>query len=413
MDNMETAATTLLHKKDTILLEGNLGLLCNQTSFSFIHRKYLFSLLAERGNLKRVFIPEHGLFGELQDQVPLDATAFYEDLAPGVTFVSLYQRDKERSLKIKAALLRDLDGIIIDLREVGSRYYTYLTTTQYLFDVLKENNLTPQVYVLDHPNPAGRQVEGTPMPTEFASFIGLAGLPHRYGLTFGELCRFFRDCSGGQFPLEIIPFGADERIFPIPPSPNIPDVETCQLYSGQCLFEGTTLSEGRGTTKPFQLIGAPFIRWDQLDKIIKTMSLLTAPVPESIKGVILRPLCFIPVFHKWQNEMCTGFQLHLTGKPFHALLYTLVLMRSFLENLPGVMFWRPGVYEYGNDKPAIELLTGDDQLLEFINGHSSLIVVLEYLIQAELSWIQKADSYRLYESNLKRISFDNTYGEAP
>lgn len=182
----------LLEKKDEVLFDGRLGLLCNQTSFDIERREYLFQSLARRGNLKRIFLPEYGLFAELQDQIPLISTQIYEYLNLNVEFISLYG-DSENSLVIAPKHLADLDAFVIDIQDVGSRYYTFATTISYIFDVLTQQHYSPVIYVIDRPNPAGRQVEGTLLSKDYASFVRRPGLPHRHGLTIGELCHFYKD----------------------------------------------------------------------------------------------------------------------------------------------------------------------------------------------------------------------------
>ena len=159
------------------------------------------------------------------------------------------------------------------------------------------------ILVLDKPNPAGRGVEGTRMTKEFSSFIGIEGLPHRHGLTIGELCRYFRRKLNATWQLVINPARDKNTIF-IPPSPNIPTVNTCRLYSGQCLWEGSNISEGRGTTLPFEMIGSPFLRW------LFEEEWNSPKHPAFDKHVYLRPVKFIPVFHKYTGRSLLWFARH-------------------------------------------------------------------------------------------------------
>ena len=349
---MDNQITKFLEIKDTILKDGKLGLLCNQTAYDFKLGKYLFEILADRKVLKRVFIPEHGLFSELQDQVPLDSTDLYKELAPDVEFISLYQTSKEL-LKVSCELLDDLDALLIDIQDTGCRYFTYISTISYIFEVIKKNNIDIKVYVIDRPNPAGRRVEGTIMSTEYSSFVGIEGVPHRQGLTIGEMCLFMRDQVNGEFPVKVIPLDDVNSSFVIQPSPNIPTRKTSFVYSGQCLFEGTVMSEGRGTTKPFKVIGAPFIKWTDLIKIKSEIEYHNSKYESVSSGVILRPLCFIPAFHKFTNELCRGFHLHLTDTKFHSLLYSLILLHFMNKHLTDVNIWREGEYEFGSNKNSI------------------------------------------------------------
>jgi uncharacterized protein YbbC (DUF1343 family) len=407
------SAVPLWDDPDPVLRDGRLGLLCNQAAWHRETGEYLFETLYARGNLKRVFLPEHGLFGELQDQVKLDGTGLYAELGfRDCEFVSLYGSG-ESSLTADPEKLAGLDALVIELQDVGVRYYTFLATLRNIFITLKTHNIPLPVWLLDRENPAGHQVEGTPLKEGYASFIGIAGLPHRYGLTIGELAHYFYAEMGADFPLRIVSWraAAEPRLFPwvIAPSPNIPGFFTAGFYSGQCLWEGTNVSEGRGTARPFEIFGAPWMeklldynrkaalpRWNGADH------------PLSDPGVFLRWLRFIPVFHKYQGQRCFGFQLILKGegtrnagvsnpgKPYHALQHALRLIRFMAEHCEDFSF-RPGKYEAGNDKTAVELLAGDPVLLDYLMGKGPDSAELrKYLQDEEERWIEKTREYRFY-----------------
>ena len=417
---MNIAEKPLLSLSDNVLHEGRVALLCNQTSWDFTEGMYLFELLHRRKTLHRVFMPEHGLFAELQDQEALNSGEFYKCLGlEGVEFVSLYGTT-ESSLSAPLDKLRDLDAIVIDLQDVGCRYYTFISTVDKLFRSLTDHKLTPSVYVIDRPNPAGRQVEGTFIGKEYTSFIGVEGLIHRHGLTFGELCGFLHSRYGAAFPLTVIPYTLDDKYgssyilpgagtgyvktpYSIYPSPNIPSPYTCLVYSGQCLFEGTNLSEGRGTTRPFEIFGAPFL--SSLHYYNRTnghSGWNDRQNPIYSEGAMLRMLHYIPTFHKHAGELCYGFQLHLTGKPYHSLVHSLRIIRFLRENANGFE-WRDGVYEKGNDKIAIELLVGDKLLLDYLSGSASEQHVYHALAEGEEKWMTEADKYTIYPEKLTRI----------
>jgi uncharacterized protein YbbC (DUF1343 family) len=391
---------------DPVLRDGKLGLLCNQSAWHRETGEYLFETLHRRGNLKRVFIPEHGLFGELQDQVTLDDAGAYSGLGFGdCEFVSLYGSG-ESSLTVDPEKLAGLDALVVELQDVGARYYTFLSTLRNLFTVLKTHNITLPVWLLDRENPAGPSVEGTPLKPGYGSFIGIEGLPHRYGLTIGELARYFYAEMEADFPLRIISWraAAEPRLFPwaIAPSPNIPGYFTARFYSGQCLWEGTNVSEGRGTTRPFEVFGAPW-----MEKLLDEAGLPRwngADFPPADPGVFLRWLRFIPVFHKYQDQCCFGFQLVLRGAAqddgspvpaYHALLHALRLIRFTAEQCEDFSF-RPGTYEAGNDKTAIELLAGDPVLLDYLWGRAAFADIREYMRKEEEQWIKRVRGYRFY-----------------
>ncbi|MDR3350881.1 MAG: DUF1343 domain-containing protein [Prevotellaceae bacterium] len=410
---MKIAGKPLLELTDEALCTGRVGLLCNQTSWDFTEGCYLFEQLYRRGRLHRLFMPEHGLFAELQDQEALHSGDFYRCLhLDGVDFVSLYG-SSEASLSAPPEKLNGLDAIVIDLQDVGCRYYTFISTVEKLFRSLTEYHLEPEVYVLDRPNPAGRQVEGIPISKEYASFIGVEGLPHRHGLTFGELCGFLHHRQGATFPLTVIPYPLDRQYAAplalpgagntyaktpcaIYPSPNIPSACTCLVYSGQCLLEGTNLSEGRGTTRPFEIFGAPFLQ--PLHEYNRTHGYHTWNDPQHplySEGARLRMLHFIPTFHKYSGDICYGFQLHLTGKPYHSLLHSLRILR-FLAGFKGFA-WREGAYEKGNDKTAVELLAGHALLLDYLKGQATDSELRQALADSEAAWITGTRPFWIYD----------------
>lgn len=372
-----------LQKTDTT----QLGMFCNQTAFVFEKRKYLIEVLAESSLLHTVFVPEHGLFSELQDQEAVETVEAYRAPAEKVKFVSLYGRTEE-SVRIPAQMLASLTDIVVDIQEVGCRYFTYTTSLAYLIATMAAMPSPPRLWVVDRANPAGRQVEGTPLPAVFSSFIGHAGLPHRHGLSMGELARWLKRFYQGTFELTLILPSSEDFFFQIFPSPNFPTLQTAQLYSGQCLIEATNLSEGRGTTRPFEIIGAPFLSWDKLQRIKHEFELQTDALPWL--NYILRPLQFIPTFHKYANELCGGFQIHLaSGAVNHSLLNSLVLLRIMNEHISDL--WRPGPYEKGNARTALEILVGDELLLEFVQGKETLKATIDYLKHHENQWIRSVE----------------------
>jgi len=384
-----------------VLQSGRLGLLCNQAAWHVETGEYLFETLYKRGVLKRVFTPEHGLFGELQDQIKLDGEGLYKDLGfANCEFVSLYG-SQESSLIADPAKLIDLDALVIELQDVGVRYYTYLSTLRNLFKTLKKENIPLPVWVVDRENPAGPFVEGSPLKPEYASFIGIEGLPHRHGLTIGEMARYFHAEVEADFPLNIVSWQAGARVFPwtISPSPGIPGFFTAGFYSGQCLWEGTNVSEGRGTTRPFEVFGAPWMEnllgYNQkagYDSWNDPRHPLFDP------GASLRWHRFIPIHHKYKDECCFGFQLILRNPngAYHALFHALRIIRFIRTHCEGFSF-RPGKYEAGNDKTAIELLAGDPLILDYIRGEGPKETELrEYFRNNEEEWIEKSRQYRLY-----------------
>lgn len=371
------------------------GLLCNQSAWHPLTGKYTFQSLAETGKLKKVFIPEHGLFGELQDQVKMDDTSAYQQLAENIEWISLYN-SANHSLTASDEQLKAIDTLVIDIQDAGSRYFTFTSTIWLLLKKITELQLTITIIVVDKPNPAGRQVEGTKITGPFASFIGLEGLPHRHGLTIGELCRYFKFKLGACWELIIIPARKKEAVF-ISPSPNIPAISTCTVYSGQCLWEGTNISEGRGTTLPFEMVGAPIMNW------VFTDDWNNPKHPAYNKACFIRPVRFIPVFHKYKDEVCQGLHiLPQSKKEYHSLAHSLQLIKYVKERTPGFE-WREGRYEAFNDKKAIELLVGDQLLLDYLDNKTSWKEIQLKLDKEEREWIAEATPFLIYKQPLQKL----------
>lgn len=401
--------TRLDEQEDLVLRTGRLAVLCNQVAWNPEKGEYLFETLYKKGNLKRVFTPEHGLFAELQDQEKLDHTSVYDSLGlEGVEFVSLYGSD-EASLTAQVDKLSDIDAVIVELQDVGSRYYTFVSTLRNLFNVIHKEGLELSIYILDRENPAGRSVEGTMLRSEYASFIGVEGLPHRHGLTIGEMANLFYTEIGAKFPLHIISYvsrSSTQFMMPwsIPPSPNIPGLFTCNFYTGQCLWEGTNVSEGRGTTRPFELFGAPFMeslisynKENDFDNWNDPNNPLYNP------AVFIRWTKFLPTFHKYAGESCFGFQLLPNpGAQYHALNHSLKIIDFLRQNCEDFAF-REGTYEAGNDRTAIELLLGDKVLVDFVKCGGDFADVREHIKVEEQKWIRKAKKYLLYDDALWRV----------
>ena len=372
---------------DPVLHEGRLGLLCNMTAWSPRCGAYLWEALEKRSVLQRVFAPEHGLFAELQDQLPQDARA-YRSLGLQAEVVSLYG-ETEDSLLVPASQLEDLDVLVVDLQDVGARYYTFATTLSYIFDQLAASRHSLIVWILDRPNPCGRLVEGIALHEDSASFVGRPGLPHRHGLTTAELAAFYRAQTGAEIDLRVVeatePFrwNAD-----VSPSPNMPTARTARVYPGGCLFEGTNLSEGRGTTRPFEFFGAPWLE-----------HLLDAGAPEE-SGAQLRPLRFVPTFHKFADELCYGWQIQVDGSDYASLRHVLRLLRWIRERAPEFR-WRTERYEYRSDRPAIELLAADPVLLEYLRADLSEVELDAALAQGAQAWMATASPFLRYAPRLR------------
>ena len=312
-------------------------------------------LVARRfpGRLTVLFSPQHGLLGEKQDN--MIASADFADPVLHLPVVSLYGP----RLTPPPEALAAVDLILVDLVDVGTRVYTFAATLAKVMEAAAP--LGKKVVVLDHPNPIGGvAVEGNVLRPEWASLVGPYPLPMRHGFSLGELARYYNLTQALNCDLTVIPAAGwrrgdyfDATALPwVMPSPNLPTLDAAMVYPGQVLLEGTNLSEGRGTTRPFELFGAPFLEPGRLlDRLQKT----------ELPGVLLRTACFEPTFHKWAGELCRGFQLHVTDRQaFKPYYTTLALLAVIRELYPEQFAWRQPPYEYESVRLPFDLLTGDD-----------------------------------------------------
>lgn len=305
--------------------------------------------------LKVVFTPKHGFFAQNQDLDPITIAQGVD----GLKWVGLYGKD-ESSLHPLQEDLVNLDILVVDLVDVGSRFHTFQATMLYAMRAAFANGVA--VMVLDRPNPLGGiAVEGPMLLPEWSSFVGVHPIPIRHGLTIGELAILYKEELelGGE--LEVVPCEGwkrsmyfDETGLPwVMPSPNMPSFETALVYPGQCLLEGTNLSEGIGTLHPFQLCGAPFLN---PNLVADTMS------KETLPGVSFRPVSFKPTFDKWQGEQCGGVELLVTDRAVFQPVRTSLALLQHLREISGKHFaWSIEPYEFVKDKLAIDLLLGSDR----------------------------------------------------
>ncbi len=304
-----------------------------------------------------LFSPQHGFFSEKQDNMVESADGV--DPVIGLPVFSLYGLHR----KPTAEMMADLDVLLIDLVDVGTRVYTFLYTMAYCLEAAAE--FGKQVIVLDRPNPVGGdKVEGNLLRPDCASFVGLYPLPMRHGLTFGELARFInREFKIGADVTVVAMRGWRRSMlfrdtgFPwVAPSPNMPTPETALVYPGQVLWEGTNVSEGRGTSLPFEFFGAPYWRHEEMLRLVGETEL---------PGCFLRPIVFQPTSGKWQNEACHGFQLHVTNAQRYLSYRTsLALLQATMALHPGRFRYKEPPYEYEFERLPLDLILGDRQLRE-------------------------------------------------
>ena len=372
-----------------VLLEGGaselekrpFGVLANQASVdrNLDHTK---DLLFHRypNTLKCLFSPQHGFRGEKQDNMIVSSS--YVDSSTGLPVYSLYGENRAPSPE----MLKDIEVLVVDLQDVGTRVYTFIYTMALCMMACRRDG--KKVVVLDRPNPiGGRQVQGNMLETECVSFVGMYPIPMRHGLTVGELALMMNDRFGIGVDLELIRMNGwrRDRMFPeigrpfVPPSPNMPIFETAQVYPGQVIWEGTNVSEGRGTTRPFEMFGAPYINPAELRKRF---------LARGIPGVILREIAFEPTFSKWAGEMCRGFHLHLADAESVDIYYvSLCLLQDVMALHPDRFEWKQPPYEYEYRRMPIDLILGSRKLrLDLEKGVD--------LAKEKAAWEQDFSRYR-------------------
>ncbi len=359
IDRVVTGLERLLGDHSDRIQGKRLGLIANQTTVDMDLRHGIDLLHGRPGTeLKVVFGPEHGLRGSAQDQVEVGDGV---DEHTGLPVRSLYGPNRRPTKD----MLAGLDAIVFDVQDIGSRYYTFIWTMAHAMEACAREGL--EMIVADRPNPIGGElVEGNLIEEGYRSFVGRYPIPNRHGMTAGELARLFNETFDIGCRLTVVPLKGwhrsqwfDQTGLPwILPSPNMPTLDTATVYPGMCLIEGTNLSEGRGTTRPFELVGAPWIDPYRLVQEIEK---------ENLPGVRLRPQWFRPTFHKFAGEVCSGIQHHVEDRlAFRPLRTGVALLRAVHRLWPDRFQWRPPPYEYETERPAIDILAGSDCLREQI-----------------------------------------------
>jgi uncharacterized protein YbbC (DUF1343 family) len=344
-------------------LEGRrVGVVCNPASVDAGLRHIADRLTTHPGaTLAAIFGPQHGFRSDVQDN--MIETGHAHDEVRRVPVYSLYSETREPTPE----MLRDLDVLVIDLQDVGVRIYTYIYTMANCLKAARKQGL--KVIVCDRPNPiGGAQVEGMMLVPGFESFVGMYPIPMRHGMTIGELARLFNEEFGLGADLEVIPMEGWRRdmyfdatgLTWIISSPNIPTFDTTTVYPGSVLFEGTNVSEGRGTTRPFELLGAP---WVVADRFADAMNRRQLP------GVFFRPALFEPTFHKHAGKGCAGCQVHvLDRQTFRAVEAGVALLEAFRASDPDQFGWKQPPYEYEFERMPIDCLAGSSVLREQIEA---------------------------------------------
>lgn len=367
IDPMVRTGLDQIFSKKAVFKGKKVALLAHPASVDSKLHHALDLFLKNKIRLTQLFGPEHGITGTAQD---MDSVESSVDAQTGLPIKSLYGLNLE-SLKPSPTDLKDVDILVCDLQDIGSRYYTFITTMVFCMQACATAG--KKMIVLDRPNPInGVDMEGPLLEKGFESFIGLYPIPVRHGMTIGELALYFNEEEKIGCDLEVIPMKGwkrkmffDETGLPwVPPSPNMPTLDTALVYPGMCLLEATNISEGRGTTKPFEFFGAPYI---QAENLIAALNKLKLP------GVFFRPLSFKPNFQKWAGENCQGAQIHITDrKKFRPYQTGRAVLKTILEMYPVYFKWRGKPYEFVTDIPAIDLLSGSSALRKNLETKSPL-----------------------------------------
>ena len=348
--------TPLEDQPDRALLRGKVGCFCTQNCWDTAKGRWMWEIFQERGNLETVFTPR-------------DA-----ELTPGTNHIAF---DLEK--------LRGLDAVVVEIQDVGVRYFNYTKDVMQLLEMLSLlGEEAPSLYIVDHINPSGRVVEGGAPLVETEMFV--PRVANRHGLTLGELVNLYCQEIGSKLAVHVISAmatKANTQLLPwtIAPASDIPGLFSSYLYSGGGLWNNTTITPGIGTSRPYEYIGAPFIR------PLKADDLPQAP------GALLRPCSFTPSAGRYAGERCQGFQIMLTpGENYHSLLHTLRLMRWFLEH-----------YSAFELEPGFHTKVSDPVIEEYLRQSISFDVVQEHIKTEEQKWIRKAKRYTLYEDQPYRM----------
>jgi len=374
----------------TRLRGARVGIVCNHASVGRGLAHIVDRLAAADGvTLAAIFGPQHGFRSDVQDN--MIETPHRDDPGRRVPVYSLYSETREPT----AEMLQGVDVLVVDLQDIGARIYTYIYTMANCLRACARHGVP--VIVCDRPNPInGVDVEGAALMPSFESFVGQFAIPMRHGMTIGELARLFNGHFGLGATLEVVEMEgwrremfADETGLPwVLPSPNMPTLETAVVYPGTVLFEGTLLSEGRGTTRPFELVGAPGV---EAERFARDMNALGLP------GAIFRPAVFEPTFQKHAKQTCGGCQIHVTDRQaFRPVRTGAALIAMFHRFAPDRPLWRQPPYEYEKEKLPIEILAGSEELRRQIETGTDEATIAESWSPDERAFKELRAGFLLY-----------------
>jgi uncharacterized protein YbbC (DUF1343 family) len=381
MPRVQTGLERLIAEPQRFIAKARIGLLCNQASVDrrLIHTRLLIDHLMPQ-QLAALYSPQHGFFAEKQDNM-IESDDMLDPILK-IPIFSLYGKSR----KPDARMFEPIDVLLVDLQDVGTRVYTFIYTLSYCMEAAREHNV--KIIILDRPNPIGGvAIEGNCLGADCTSFVGRYPIPMRHGLTIGELAVMFNDYFAIGCQLEVIPMNGWHRrmLFAecglpwVAPSPNLPTPISALVYPGQVLWEGTNVSEGRGTTQPFELFGAPFIDVARIQSALDD---------KEIPGVILRPAVFEPTSNKWRQTPCCGFQIHVTApRRYRPYATTLRLLRAVMLNHPDRFEWKSPPYEYELERMPIDLIIGDRDVRRRLEN-------LEPVAKIEAGWQAELNRFK-------------------
>jgi uncharacterized protein YbbC (DUF1343 family) len=391
---IQTGLARLMKEGSTFLDNKRIGLLVNPTAIDedYNHAVDLFAARVDM-NVSALFGPEHGVRGDAQDMITVDGD---RDARTGLPVFSLYGATED-TLTPTAEMLEHIDVLVYDVQDIGSRYYTFVWTMVLAMRACAKANKS--FLVLDRPNPIGGvHVEGGPIAEGYDSFVGLVSCPSRHGLTAGEIAVWRHAVEKLDLDLQVMTMRGWDRdtryehtgLPWVQPSPNMPTVDTALVYPGMCLVEGTELSEGRGTTRPFELAGAPHLDSYDLAKRLTDMKL---------PGVRFRPATFTPQFQKHAKRACGGVQLHVDHPDlFRPYLTGIAFLKACHDQAPDQFQWREKAYEFVDKIPAIDLLTGGDAIRKGIEAGAALDELARPWPRYEGEFLDAREQFLLYKS---------------
>ncbi|MCW5806228.1 MAG: DUF1343 domain-containing protein [Deltaproteobacteria bacterium] len=387
----QSGLARVVHEGHQLLADRRVGLICNPTAITGDLHHAIDVLPAARVNLVALFGPEHGVRGDAQDMISVDGAV---DARSQLPVHSLYGAT-EATLTPTPEMLAGLDVLVYDVQDVGSRYYTFVWTMVLAMRAAAQAGIA--FCVLDRPNPIGGvHVEGGTIAPGFESFVGLVSCPNRHGLTAGEIARWRHSVEKLDLDLVVISMRGYERELRfehtglpwVLPSPNMPTTDTALVYPGMCLVEGTELSEGRGTTRPFELVGAPHLDGHALAAALTRLEL---------PGVAFRPATFTPQFQKHARVACHGVQLHVTNvETFRPYRTGVAVLKAAHDQAPEQFQWRHRAYEFVDQIPAIDLLAGSAAVREGIAAGASLDELSARWPRDEGAFAEEREQYLLY-----------------